>query len=360
MTDGVEPIVIGRRAVGPGHPTYIVAELSANHQQHFEHAVRTIEAAHRAGADAVKLQTYTADTLTIDSLQPWFRIQEGTWAGRTLYDLYREASTPWEWHRDLQDAARELGLDFFSTPFDETAVDFLLELDVPAFKVASFELVDLPLLKRLAATRKPVIASTGMATPREIAQALEALDGAAGVALLKCTSAYPAPPESLNLRMIPELSRRFAVPVGLSDHTLGSVAASAATALGASIIEKHLTLSRAAGGPDASFSAEPDEFAEMVRHVRATERMLGAIAYGPTAAEQNNVLFRRSLFVVRDMKAGEPFTRDTVRSIRPGQGLPVRFLEVILTRVATADIARGTPLDWTLVSGSPPTDREPS
>ena len=350
----IEPLVIGGRAVGPGHRVYVVAELSANHQQQFETAVRTVEAAHRAGADAIKLQTYTADTLTIDSDQKWFRIEQGTWAGRRLYDLYREASTPWEWHRDLQAVARDLGLHFFSTPFDETAVDFLLQLDVPVFKIASFELVDLALLKRIAATGRPVIASTGMATPREIQDALAALDGAQGVALLKCTSAYPAPARSVNLRTIPEMSRTFGVPVGLSDHTMGAIAATAATALGANIIEKHLTLSRAAGGPDASFSAEPDEFASMVRSIRATEEVLGGVVYGPTDAERSQVLFRRSLFVVRDMAAGEPFTRESVRSIRPGYGLPVKFLELILTRSATRDISRGTPLDWHLVSGPPP------
>lgn len=343
---------IAGRPVGPGHPVYIIAELSANHGGSFEQAAQTLRAMKEAGADAVKIQTYTADTLTLDSDQPWFRIQGGTlWDGSTLHQLYQQAAMPWEWTPRLQTLARELGLHFFSTPFDATAVDFLQQLDVPAFKIASFELVDLPLLRRIAATGKPIIASTGMATLDEITEAVATLRqaGARELALLKCTSAYPAPPEEMHLRTIADMAARFQVPAGLSDHTLGTAVPVAAVALGACIIEKHFTLSRSLPGPDSAFSLEPAEFRAMVEAIRQAERALGVINYSLSPQESKSRQFRRSLFVVADMRAGEVFTPQNVRSIRPANGLHPRHYEEILGRRAARDIARGTPLSWDLI-----------
>jgi N-acetylneuraminate synthase len=331
---------------------YIVAELSANHNQHREYAIDLIHAAKDAGADAVKIQTYTPDTITFNSNAEWFRIHQGTvWDGRTLYELYREAATPWEWQPELQKLAASLGMEFFSSPFDHTAVDFLEELDVPAYKVASFELVDIPLIEKIAATGKPIIFSTGMATVDEIEEAIRAAEnaGAKRIVLLKCTSAYPALPEQANLKTIPDIMRRFQVPVGLSDHTLDIAVPVAAVALGARIIEKHLTLSRKLGGPDRTFSLEPAEFEAMVEAVRTTEKSLGQVSYGPVGEEVKSLAFRRSLFVVRDMKRGETFTEENVRSIRPGQGLHTRYLRQIMGRRAARDVERGTPLDWELI-----------
>jgi pseudaminic acid synthase len=345
----------GRR-IGASHLVYIVAELSANHNQDFARAVELVHAAKEVGADAVKLQTYTPDTITIASDRECFRIGGGTlWDGRTLYELYGEAYTPWEWQPRLKLVADELGLDSFSSPFDATAVDFLETMNVPAYKLASCELVDLPLIKKMAETRKPLIMSTGMATLEEIEEAISIARaaGARQIALLKCTSAYPAPPEETNLRTIPELARRFKVPVGLSDHTKGIAVPIAAVTLGACIIEKHLTLSRSLGGPDAEFSLEPHEFKEMVDAVRTAERALGSVHFGPTAHEETCLRFRRSLFVVRDMREGEPFTPDNVRSIRPAQGLHTRYLPQILGKLAARPIERGTPLTWNLVSDAP-------
>lgn len=347
-------IRIGKRWIGEGEPCYVVAEVSGNHKQSFERALEIIEAASRAGADAVKLQTYTADTLTIDSDRDWFKIPaESVWAGKTLHQLYAEAYTPWEWHADLQDAARKLGLDLFSTPFDTTAVDFLEGLKVPAYKVASFEVVDVPLLRKIAKTAKPVIMSTGMASFDEIREAVDTLrgGGAGDVALLKCTSAYPAPPREMNLRTIAHLRSTFDVVAGLSDHTLGGCVAIAAVALGAAIVEKHFTLARADGGPDSSFSMEPEEFSAMVQAIRQVEAALGQVSYEATSEEAKNLCFRRSLFVVRDVKAGEALTEQTVRSIRPGYGLPPRYLDDIIGRKAARDILRGTPMSWDLVDG---------
>lgn len=344
-------IEIDGRAIGPGHPTYVIAELSANHGQRLEQAIKLVEAAKQAGADAVKLQTYTPDTLTIDCDNRYFRIEGLLWAGRTLYDLYREAYTPWEWHGKLKELAARLGATLFSTPFDATAVDFLERLGVPAYKISSFEVVDLPLLRLVAATGKPVIMSTGMASLSEIDEAVRTLreTGATQIALLKCNSAYPAPPEEMNLRTIPHLAAAFGVPVGLSDHTLNEAVPVSAVALGASIIEKHLTLSRADGGPDSAFSLEPPEFAAMVRAVRTAEQALGAVWYGVTPTEAASRVYRRSLFVVRDTEAGELFTEDNVRAIRPGQGLHTRHLPDVLGARAARRIARGTPLDWALI-----------
>jgi pseudaminic acid synthase len=348
----VHTITINGCEYGAGRPCYIVAEMSANHGQKFDQAVALVRAAGAAGANAIKLQTYTPDTLTIRCDNEYFLIRGGTpWDGRTLYDLYGEAYTPWNWHPKLKAVADEAGLDFFSTPFDATAVDFLESLQVPTHKVASFELVDLPLLRKIASTGKPVIMSTGMGTLKEIEEAVRTLRDAGGqqLALLKCTSAYPAPPQEMNLRTIPDLARRFDVPVGLSDHTLGIAVPVAAVALGACIIEKHLTLSRSAPGPDSAFSLEPHEFKEMVEAIRTVERALGRVNYEPSEKERASRTFRRSLFVVLDMKAGEVFTEQNVRSIRPANGLHPRHWDEVLGCTAACDITRGTPLDWKLV-----------
>ena len=344
-------IIINGRVIGPGRPVYVIAEMSANHHHDFDQAVAIIEAAKAAGADAVKLQTYTADTLTIDCDNEYFRITGTIWAGKNLYQLYGEAYTPWEWQPRLKERANQLGIDLFSTPFDGTAVDFLEKMAVPAHKVASFEVVDLPLLRRIGATGKPVIMSTGMASLAEIDEAVRTLReaGAAGVALLKCTSAYPAPAEAMNLRTIPHLVEAFDAPVGLSDHTLGIAAPVAAVALGATIIEKHFTLDRNQGGPDSSFSLEPKEFTAMVVAVREAEQAVGKVSYELTEKEQGSRAFRRSLFAVRDIRQGEPFSSDNVRSIRPGHGLAPKYLDMVLGRRAARDIARGTPLGWGMV-----------
>lgn len=346
-------IVIGSRTIGTGRPTYVVAEMSANHRQDLGRAEAIVRAARAAGADAIKLQTYTPDTMTIDGANEHFRIGPGTaWEGDTLYELYRRAATPWEWHPALRDLALELGLDFFSTPFDGSAVRFLEELAVPAYKVASFEITDVELLEQIGATGKPVIVSTGMATLDEIEEAVRHLRhaGCGGLALLKCTSAYPAPVEDINLRTIPHLAAAFDLPVGLSDHTLGVEVPVAAVAVGASIIEKHLTLSRDDPTPDAAFSLEPDEFRAMVAAVRSCEKALGGVVYGVAEAERQSTVFRRSLFAVEDIDEGALLSRENVRSIRPGYGLHPRFLKDVLGRRARHRIARGTPLSWDLIS----------
>jgi pseudaminic acid synthase len=343
---------IGNRLVGPGQKAYVIAEISANHHQKYDEAVRIIHAAKDAGADAVKLQTYTADTITIQSDKEYFRVGGGTlWDGRTLYDLYQEAYTPWEWQPKLKQVADGLGLDLFSSPFDATAVDFLEKMNVRVYKVASFEIVDIPLIQKMARTGKPLIMSTGMATVEEIEEAVQAARaaGAQEIALLKCTSAYPAAPEEMNLRTIPELARRFSVPVGLSDHTMGIEVPVAAVALGACIIEKHIALSRSEPGPDSAFSLEPQEFRAMVDAVRVAEKALGAVQFGCSPKEASSRAFRRSLFVVRDVKRGEAFTVENVRSVRPGNGLHTRHLPEVLGRRASHDIERGTPLSWDLV-----------
>lgn len=345
-------IRIAGRDIGAGQPVYVVAELSANHHQRFEEALALVHAAKEAGADAVKLQTYTADTLTLDCDAPPFRVGEGTlWTGRTLYELYQEAYTPWDWQPRLAAAAQELGLALFSSPFDDSAVDFLEAMGVPAYKIASFELVDLPLIRRVAATGKPLILSTGMATLAEIDAGVRAAraGGTTELALLKCTSGYPAAPQEMHLRTIPHLAAAFGVPVGLSDHTLGLAVPVAAVSLGACLVEKHLTLDRAAGGPDGAFSLEPREFRAMVDALRVAEAALGQVHYDVSAREAASRQFRRSLFVVRDVAAGELFTPDNVRSIRPAQGLPPAALPDVLGRPAARAVARGTPLAWDLV-----------
>ena len=343
---------IAGRGIGTGQPAYIIAEMSANHGQDFAQAERIIRAMHEAGADAVKLQTYTPDTLTIDCDRPDFQIGPGTlWEGKNLYRLYGEAYTPWDWQPRLKALAKSLGLHCFSSPFDDTAVDFLEGLGVPAHKIASFELVDHGLLRKVAATGKPVIMSTGMATREEIDESVAVLRGAGcrDLALLKCTSAYPSPYAEMNLRTIPDLAARYGVPAGLSDHTLGLAVPVAAVALGACIIEKHFTLSRAEPGPDSAFSLESAEFRAMVDAVRAAEAALGDVSYQVTAREQASRVFRRSLYAVRDIAAGEPFTRDNVRSIRPGHGLPPKHLPEVIGRAARLAVARGTALEWSMV-----------
>lgn len=346
-------ITIGNRRIGPGQPVYIIAEMSANHGQSFEQACAIVRAAKAAGAGAIKLQTYTPDTITLDCRTPHFQVGKGTlWEGRTLHDLYAEAHTPWDWQPKLARLAQELGLDCFSSPFDLTAVDFLERMNVPAYKIASFELVDLPLIRAVARTGKPAILSTGMASLAEIDEAVRAFREAGGreLALLKCTSAYPSPPEEMNLRTIPHLAEAFGVPAGLSDHTLGTAAPVAAVALGACIIEKHLTLSRSQPGPDSAFSLEPEEFRAMAEAIRTAERALGRVSYEVTEKEAASRVFRRSLFAVRDIKAGEPFTNENVRSIRPGNGLHTRHLDEVLASTAARDIPRGTPLSRDLLN----------
>jgi pseudaminic acid synthase len=345
-------ISINGHCIGPSYPIYCIAEISGNHNQDFNQAVDLIHAAKEAGADAVKLQTYTADTLTIQSHLEYFRINEGTiWEGRTLYDLYKEASMPWKWQPRLKIIANGLGMDLFSTPFDATAVDFLEEMNVPAYKIASFELVDPQLIERVAQTGKPMILSTGMATLSEIDDAMRTAHngGATQISLLKCNSAYPASASEMNLLTIPHLSKAFGVVTGLSDHTLGISVAVAAVALGASIIEKHLTLSRKIKGPDNAFSLEPHEFKNMVESVREAQQALGQVSYEISEHEKASKFFRRSLFVVKDMKAGEMFTEENIHSIRPAYGLSPKYLPEILGRQAVHDISKGEPLKWSLV-----------
>jgi len=346
---------IGNRVLAQGESVYVVAELSANHNQDFERALATVDAAREAGADAIKLQTYTADTLTIDSSEPPFFLDRGPWKGQSLYRLYQTAFTPWEWHQPIRERAAACGLDFFSAAFDPSAVEFLERLDVPIHKIASFELVDIPLIEAVASTGKPLILSTGMASLEEIDEAVAAARaaGARDVLLLKCTSAYPAPSASLRLRTLVDLAERFECCVGLSDHTLGDVAPVASVALGAVLIEKHFTLSRAAGGPDSGFSLEPAEFAAMVSAVRTAEAALGEPGYGALPEESSNLGLRRSLYVVEDVAEGEELTPQNVRSIRPAGGLHTRHLSTILGLRAATDIRRGTPLEWELIDGAP-------
>jgi N-acetylneuraminate synthase len=346
-------ITIAGRSIAPGKPAYIIAELSANHNQNFDEAVKLVHAAHQAGADALKLQTYTADTLTIDCDRSYFQIGKGTlWEGKNLYKLYGEAYTPWEWQPKLAQLANELGMDCFSTPFDASAVDFLETMNVPAYKVASFEVVDIPLLEKIGSTGKPVIMSTGMASLAEISEAVETLRraGTGEISLLKCTSAYPASPDTMNLRTIPHLAEAFGVPAGLSDHTLGVAVPVAAVALGACIIEKHFTISRSVPGPDSAFSLEPAEFRAMVDAVRVAEQALGVVQYGLKPSEEASRVFRRSLFIVKDVPKGQPLTSENVRSIRPGHGMSPRHLPEIMGRIASEDLERGTPLQWRHVS----------
>jgi pseudaminic acid synthase len=344
---------MNNRKIGYGHPVYIVAEMSANHNQDFEQAVKLVHAAKDSGADAIKLQTYTPDTMTIDCDNEYFRIGNGTiWEGKTLYDLYKKAYTPWEWQPKLKEIANDLGMDLFSSPFDKSAVDFLEKMNVPAYKIASFELVDIPLIQYIAQTGKPIIMSTGMASLAEVDEAVTAARkaGCKEIALLKCTSAYPADPAEMNLRTIPHMAEAFGLPVGLSDHTLGIAVPAAAVALGACIIEKHFTLSRNVPGPDSAFSLGPNEFKAMVEAVRTTEKALGKINYAVTEKEAASRVFRRSLFVVKDMKAGDVFTKENIRSIRPGYGLHPKYLKDMIGKTAKTNLEKGTSLNWENVS----------
>ncbi|MDF2593466.1 MAG: pseudaminic acid synthase [Clostridia bacterium] len=335
-----------------GSRVFVIAELSANHGHDIDIAKKTIKAAKEAGADAVKVQTYTADTLTIDCDNEYFKLNSGTiWDGRTLYDLYSEAYTPWEWHKELMDYANYIGLLFFSTPFDRTAVDFLEELNVPVYKIASFEIVDIPLIEYVASKRKPMMISTGIASLSDIEEAVEACKrmGNNQIILLKCTSSYPANIEDANLNTIPNMKVTFGVEVGLSDHTLGITVPIVSIALGAKVIEKHFILDKSIGGPDSSFSLEPHEFKQMVDAVREAEKALGKVDYRMTEKKKSSRLLGRSLFVVADVRAGELLTEVNVRSIRPGYGLKPKYITEVLGKKANKDIKKGTPVSWDII-----------
>lgn len=345
---------IGTRKVGRGHPPFIIAEMSGNHNQSLERALSIVEAAARAGAHALKIQTYTADTMTLNLEEGEFFISDPDtlWQGKSLYQLYQEAYTPWEWHKPIFDRARELGMVAFSTPFDESAVGFLEELDVPAYKIASFENTDLPLIRNVAATGKPMIVSTGMATVAELDETVRAARaaGCRDLVLLKCTSTYPASPENTNILTIPHMRELFGCEVGLSDHTLGIGVATASAALGATVIEKHFTLSRAEGGVDAAFSLEPDELGRLVEETERAWQALGEVSYGPTEAEKRSLVFRRSLYVVADMAAGETLNPRNLKAIRPGLGLPPRYIDTLLGKTVNRPVKRGTPMSWNLIA----------
>ena len=347
-------IVIAGRAIGPGRPPFVIAEMSGNHNQSLARALEIVDAAAQAGAHAVKIQTYTADTMTLDLAEGEFFISDpGTpWQGTSLYKLYQQAYTPWEWHKPIFERCRELGMVGFSSPFDASAVDFLESLGAPCYKIASFENVDLPLIAKAAGTGKPLIISTGMATEAELREAVGAARdaGCRELLLLKCTSTYPASPENTNLMTIPHMRELFGCEVGLSDHTPGIGAAVASVALGATAIEKHFTLRRADGGVDSTFSIEPDELQALVVESRHAAQALGTVSYGPTEAEKKSLKFRRSLYVVRDLKAGDVLTPENLRAIRPGLGLPPKYISELLGKRVKRDVRRGTPMSWELVS----------
>jgi len=344
---------IADRLVGPTHLPFVIAEMSGNHNRSLERALEIVEAAAAAGTHAVKLQTYTADTITLDVDSPDFRIEDPTslWSGRTLYELYAEASTPWEWHKPIFGRCRELGLVCFSTPFDETAVDFLESLDNPVYKIASFELLHIPLLRRVATTGKPVILSTGMATVGEIDEAVSTIraEGNNQIVLLKCTSTYPASPEDSDLATIPDMRARFGCEVGISDHTMGVGASVAAVALGATVVEKHFTLSRRDGGVDSAFSLEPSELRSLVEETERAWKAVGSVRYGPTEKERSSLKFRRSLYVGEDMQAGDIFTPENLRVVRPGYGLPPELYDELMGRTVVRDVPRGTPVSWDIL-----------
>ncbi len=346
----MENSIIHDRSIGAGCSPYIIAELSGNHNGKLDRALAIMEAAKAAGADALKLQTYTADTLTIDCDGPGFVLKGGLWHGRTLYDLYSEASTPWAWHEVLFAKGRELGLSVLSSPFDETAVDFLEDLGCPAYKIASFEAADFPLIEKVASTGKPMIVSTGMISEDEIDELVACIKRAGGgpLTLLHCVSAYPALPESCNLRTLPRLAEKYGCVVGLSDHTMGTAVSIAAVAVGASVIEKHVTLCRSDGGPDAAFSLEPNELGDLVRDCRITWAALGDVRFGQQKEAEENLVFRRSLYAVQDIFAGERLSYENVRSIRPGYGLPPQMISKVVGKTATVNIKRGTPMSWDL------------
>lgn len=349
----MKPFSIGSKQIGNCHPVYIIAEISANHNHNIQEAIDLIHIAAECGADAVKIQTYTPDTMTIDSDKEYFQIGKGTvWEGKSLYQLYGEAYTPWDWTPRLIEESKKVGITLFSSPFDSTAVDFLEELDMPAHKIASFELVDHHLIASVAKTGKPVIMSTGMASLSEIAAAVEVLEtnGCSDYALLKCTSGYPADPREMNLRTIPHLAEIFGHPAGLSDHTLGTAVPVAAVAMGACIVEKHFIKARSNGGPDAGFSLEPDELRQLVESIRMTEQALGEVRFEVSEREAASRIFRRSLFFVADLEQGDELTEANVRCIRPGYGIAPKHLPNILGRKAKAPISRGTPVSWDLLA----------
>ena len=345
MSDDLEISIAGRK-IGQNHTPYIIAELSANHNGSLETALKIIEEAKRAGADAVKLQTYTADTITLNCDNEEFQIKGGLWDGRTLYDLYQQAHMPWEWHKPLFEHARNLGITIFSSPFDHTAVDLLEDLNAPAYKIASFEAIDLPLIKYVASTGKPMIISTGMANEEEIQEAIDAAreGGCEELAILQCVSGYPAPAEDYNLRTIPDMINQFGLVTGLSDHTLDNTTAIASVVLGASIIEKHFTLDRSGGGPDDSFSLEPADLAALCRDSKTAWKALGDVNYGRKSSEQGNAQFRRSLYFVKDMKAGEVITNDCIRSVRPGFGLAPKHFERVIGQTLSRAVTANTPV----------------
>ena len=345
-------IIIGNRLISESSPTFIIAEMSANHLKDYDRAVAIIHAASKAGADAIKLQTYTPDTITLDCDDVYFQTRQGTiWDGTTLHKLYESAYTPWEWQPKLKEVAENLGLIFFSSPFDLTSIDFLEEMNVPAYKVASFEINDIPFIRKIARTGKPIIMSTGIAYMSDIELALRTCreEGNENVILLKCSSAYPSPYEDINLKMIPSMKETFDCLTGLSDHTLGSAVAGAGVALGAKVVEKHLTLKREDGGPDAAFSMEPEEFKEMVDNIRIIEKALGKVTYDLTAKQKGSREWSRSLFIAQDMKAGDVFTPENLRSVRPSYGLHTMHYEELLGKKISRDAKLGTPMSWELV-----------
>jgi pseudaminic acid synthase len=344
-------IEIAGRPIGPDHPPFVIAELSANHNGKLETAMRIIEAAKKAGADAVKLQTYKPETITLDCDSEDFKIRGGLWDGRTLYELYEEAHMPWDWHKPLFEHARKLGITIFSSPFDNTAIDLLEDLNTPAYKIASFEAVDLPLIKYAASTGKPMIISTGMADAEEIQEAVDAAreGGCKQLAVLHCVSGYPAPAEDYNLRTIPDMMERFGLVTGLSDHTLDNTTAITSVAMGASIIEKHFTLDRSGGGPDDSFSLEPADLAALCQGAKTAWQALGRVDYGRKSSEQGNAKFRRSLYFVKAMSANEQITPDCIRSVRPGYGLAPKFLHEIIGKKVTQDIKQNFPVTMSLI-----------
>lgn len=344
---------IGSKLIGESAPAFIVAELSANHNQDYQRAVEILHAAREAGADAIKLQTYTADTITIDCDDECFQINEGTiWDGTTLYRLYQEAYTPWEWQPRLMEEANKLGLECFSSPFDFTSVDFLEQMKVPAYKIASYEINDIPLIRKIARLHKPVIFATGIAYPEDIERALTVCkeEGNEDVILLKCVSSYPTPYEAVNLRVIPTLAKTYDCLTGISDHTMGTIVSAGAIPLGAKMVEKHLTLRRKDGGPDSAFSMEPKEFAQMVREIRILEKALGSSEYVLTDTQKLEHEGSRSLFVVQDIQPGEKLTPDNIRSIRPGNGLHTMYYEEVLGKTAKQFLKKGTPLSWDIIS----------
>lgn len=351
--DEMMKISIMDRKIGKEYPPFIVAEMSGNHNQSLDRALRIVEEAAKAGAHAIKLQTYTADTMTLDIGKGDFFIEDqaSLWRGKSLYELYKEAYTPWEWHEPIFNRCKELGLVCFSSPFDETAVDFLESLDAPAYKIASFENIDIPLIKKVAATGKPIIISTGMASIAELDDAVKAVKntGNNNIILLKTTSTYPATPDNTNILTIPHMREMFDVQVGLSDHTLGIGVAVASVAFGATLIEKHFTLSRAEGGVDSAFSLEPDELKELVIETERAWQSLGKVSYGPTEKEKASLKHRRSLYFVMDMKAGDIVTRDNIRAIRPGSGLSPKYYDIFLGKRVKGDVARGTPVRWEII-----------